>query len=94
MTGESKRLVDVPTVNSIFNTDTVFVTSGGAVSQAPPASLYSNINFQVATVLVGNNYTPSNSTINVAQGTLWFDSTYLYVAIANNVLKRLTLSSF
>lgn len=38
--------------------------------------------------------TPANSTITVKKGTLMFDNTYLYIATANNVLKRVTLSSF
>lgn len=40
------------------------------------------------------NSTPANSTITVKKGTLMFDSSYLYVATANNTLKRVALSSF
>lgn len=40
------------------------------------------------------NSTPANSTIAVKKGTLMFDSSYLYVATANNTLKRVALSSF
>ena len=38
--------------------------------------------------------TPANSTINVAQGTIMMDADYIYVATANNTLKRVALSSF
>ena len=40
------------------------------------------------------NSTPANSTITVKKGTLIFDSDYLYVATANNTLKRIALTAF
>jgi hypothetical protein len=40
------------------------------------------------------NSTPANSTITVKKGTLMFDSSYLYIATANNTLKRVSLNSF
>jgi hypothetical protein len=94
MTGESVRLVDVPTANSILFSDSVFVTSGGAVVQAAPNSVFSNVNLQVATLVVGNTSTPISSTMNVVAGSLWFDSSYLYVATSNNTIMRVALSSF
>lgn len=40
------------------------------------------------------NATPANSTITVKKGVIMFDTSYLYVAVANNTLKRVALSSF
>ena len=40
------------------------------------------------------NSTPANSTITVKKGTLLFDSDYLYLATANNTLKRVSLTAF
>ena len=40
------------------------------------------------------NSTPANSTITVKKGTVIFDSNYLYVATANNTLKRVALTAF
>ena len=40
------------------------------------------------------NSTPANSTITVKKGTLMFDSDYLYIATANNTLKRVSLTAF
>ena len=40
------------------------------------------------------NATPANSTITVKKGTLMFDTSYLYVATANNTLKRIALTAF
>lgn len=38
--------------------------------------------------------TPSNSSIAILGGNMFFDSNYLYFATANNQLKRVALSSF
>jgi len=40
------------------------------------------------------NATPANSTITVKKGTLMFDTSYLYIATANNTLKRIALTAF
>jgi hypothetical protein len=42
----------------------------------------------------GAQYTPANSTITVTQGTVFYDANYLYVATANNNLKRIELTVF
>lgn len=92
--GESKRLVDVPLANSIATTDTIIVVANGAISQSNTTTIFANINVHVGTVVFSNTATPLSSTANVVQGTLWFDSNYVYVAVANNVIKRSALSSF
>jgi len=48
----------------------------------------------VNTAIIRKNSTPANSTITVTQGTMWSDGTYLYVATADNTLKRVALSAF
>jgi len=53
------------------------------------SSILSSNNF-----IFRNRSTPANSTITVSQGMIWFDSDYIYVATANNVVKRSALSSF
>ena len=41
-----------------------------------------------------NQTTPANSTSNALVGTMWFDTNYIYVAVANNTIKRVSLGSF
>jgi hypothetical protein len=53
-----------------------------------------NLFGNVAANVVIYNATPANSTITVKKGTLTFDSDYLYVATANNTLKRIALTAF
>lgn len=40
------------------------------------------------------NITPANSSITVKAGVMFYDANYLYIAVANNTLKRVALSSF
>lgn len=46
------------------------------------------------TLIIRNNQTPANSTVTVTKGTMFYDSNYLYIAVSNNSLKRVSLSSF
>ena len=48
----------------------------------------------VTNLRVLKNSTPANSTITCVQGDIWSDGTYIYVAVANNTLKRAALSTF
>lgn len=90
----SLPLINVASVNTLGTSDTLVVISNGGVRQVLSNAAFSNINLEVATLLIANNATPANSSANVTHGTVWFDSNYLYVATANNVLKRVSLSSF
>ena len=45
-------------------------------------------------LMIANRTTPANSTATVPANTMWFDSDYLYVATANNVIKRVPLTAF
>jgi uncharacterized protein YjiK len=44
-------------------------------------------------ILTGNN-TPTNSSVPVVKGTLFYDTNFLYIAVENNVLKRVSLEGF
>jgi hypothetical protein len=46
------------------------------------------------TVTIRTSKTPANSTVTVLKGAIFYDSTFLYVATDNNVIKRITLESF
>jgi hypothetical protein len=50
--------------------------------------------FSVNNFIIRRGDTPANSTPTVSQGTIWFDADYLYVATANNTLKRVALTAF
>ena len=44
--------------------------------------------------VVIQNVTPANGTITVKKGTIMFDSSFIYIATANNVIKKVALSAF
>lgn len=48
----------------------------------------------IGTLRIPSGNAPSNSTATVIRNTMWHDGDYLYVAVANNVIKRVTLTSF
>ena len=48
----------------------------------------------VNTFMIRNMATPANSTATVTMGTIWWDASYLYIAIANNSIKRANLETF
>jgi hypothetical protein len=48
----------------------------------------------VTNIRILKNSTPANSTITCVQGDTWSDGNFIYVAVANNTLKRATLSTF
>jgi hypothetical protein len=70
------------TANSLFN------SYSGNVTIANTATLSTN------NLIIRRNASPANSTIDVNQGTIFFDSNYIYVAVANNLLKRIELETF
>ena len=47
-----------------------------------------------ANVVIYSTTTPANSTITVKKGTIMTDGNFLYIAVANNSLKRVAISSF
>ena len=57
-----------------------------------------NISFQqVLTanqIAILDSRTPANSAIDVARGTMFYDNTYIYIAVGTNVVKRVALESF
>jgi hypothetical protein len=44
--------------------------------------------------VVIQNVTPANGTITVKKGTIMFDNSFIYIATANNVIKKVALSAF
>lgn len=43
---------------------------------------------------INSSQTPANSTITKTEGTIFWDSNYIYVVTSNNNVKRVALSSF
>lgn len=72
----------------------VVVTAKFANTFTVTGSFVSTSNLTANNLYVTNRSTPANSTASVAGGKMWFDSNYIYVSTANNVIKRVQLQSF
>ncbi len=71
-------------VNNATTADfSVVSTANGSVRRVPIANSF---------VMV--NSTPANNSVTSKAGQIWFDSDFIYVAVANNTIKRAALSSF
>jgi len=84
MAGESKKVSELPTAANVSSTDRVLVLRD-------PAGVPSVRTVTMSTLsanLVVSNSAPANSTANGFAGQLAFDSSYVYVCVANNTWKR------
>jgi hypothetical protein len=98
MADNARPLPDLAVVDALADGDRlVAVLEGGAVRLSNVSSFASNSDVTIGTLVLANansSSTPANSTIAVQQGKIWSDGTYIYVATANNTVKRAALSSF
>jgi hypothetical protein len=93
---EAIETKDIPAVNSVSSNAYVIVTTepGGNNAQTHNVSVHnllanSTHDVKAANLYVTFNTTPANSTANCIRGQFWYDDDYLYVAIANNSIRRI-----
>lgn len=98
MADSAKAISNVASVGSLSSNDSLVVcTSNGSVRRVLSGNAFANtqVPLKVGKLQLANiGSTPANSTITVTQGEVWTDGTYLYVATANNTVKRVSLSAF
>lgn len=85
---QDTKVSELPIANVTTANDRVVILSY-ANSATPELATYPLENITNLTL-----NTPANSTINTSVGSISFDSSYLYVSIANNVIRRIPLQSF
>lgn len=85
-------IVDDPSGNSA----TKKVTVGNFLNNAAANVTVSNTHYLSANNLVIRRRTTPVSSSGTAdlQGSIWFDTNYIYVAVANGTIKRAALSTF
>lgn len=84
-------IVDDPSGNAVTKKTTVTNFFGTVAANVNVSNAYA---LSANTIILNSFRTPANSTITIQQGNFFFDSNYLYIAVANNALKRIALSSF
>lgn len=72
----------------------VVVTAKFANTLTFSSNVTSTLNFTANNLFITFRTTPSNSSISVASGKLWFDNSYLYVSTSTNTIKRIQLQTF
>lgn len=97
----TKKITELPQASSISANDLlVVVVNPSSLSDTQKVTVntfFSNVaigNTTINQLTVSDKRTPANSTITVAQGTIFYDNTYIYIATSNNVVKRITLEAF
>lgn len=94
MSDRAKKITELAALAAPAAEDLLVIVDDPAGTPITKYVTVGNLLGNVSANVVIYNGTPANSTITVKKGTIMFDSTYLYVATANNVLKRITLNSF
>lgn len=108
MANRAKPIKNLPVKSTATSTDILVLVANNAgnpvTAQISVNNFFGNSSFDFIaggnhiisanTFIIRREQTPANSTITVSKGTIFFDADYLYIAVANNTLKRVTLSSF
>jgi hypothetical protein len=94
MSDRSKKVTELTALTAPVGDDLLLIIDDVAGTPVTKKVTLTNLLGNSAANVVIHNSTPANSTITVKKGTLMFDSTYLYIATANNQLKRILLTAF
>lgn len=94
MSDRSKKVTELTALTSPAGEDLLLIVDDPSGTPTTKKVTVSNLFGNSTANVVVFNTTPANSTITVKKGTLMFDSSYIYVAVANNLLKRVGLNSF
>jgi hypothetical protein len=94
MSDRAKKITELTALAAPAAEDLMVIVDDPSGNPTTKYVTVGNLLGNAAANVVIYNATPANSTITVKKGTLMFDNTYLYVATANNSLKRIALNSF
>ena len=94
MSDRAKKITELSALTAPAADDLLVIVDDVAGTPITKKVTVGNLLGNTSANVVIFNSTPANSTITVKKGTILFDSSYLYVAVANNTLKRVALSSF
>lgn len=94
MSDRAKKITELSALTAPAADDLLVIVDDVAGTPITKKVTVGNLLGNTSANVVIYNSTPANSTITVKKGTILFDTSYLYVAVANNTLKRVALSSF
>jgi hypothetical protein len=94
MSDRSKKVTELTALTAPAGEDLLLIVDDPSGTPTTKKVTVSNLFGNVAANVVIYNNTPANSTITIKKGTIMFDTSYIYVAVANNTIKRVGLNSF
>ena len=94
MSDRAKKITELTALTAPVAVDLLVIVDDPTGTPITKYVTVGNLLGNAAANVVIYNSTPANSTITVKKGTLIFDSDYLYIATANNTLKRIALTAF
>jgi hypothetical protein len=97
MADEYRAVSNLATISVLSANDKLIVClSNGAVRTANTRSAFSNTSSPtvIGNLQFANNATPLSSAVSCSLGQIWADDQYIYVATADNFIKRVALSAF
>ena len=93
MANNSLTVSQFPQCSNVAPSDRVVVLFNANSTTIKPSLRTITVSSFSANIIVSNS-TPANSTANGIAGTIAYDSNFIYVAIANNIWKRATLTTW
>jgi len=94
MSDRAKKISELTALAAPASEDLMVIVDDPSGTPITKYVTVGNLLGNAAANVVVYHATPANSTITVKKGTIMIDNNYIYVATANNTLKRVGLSSF
>ena|SRR5688572_27679492 len=101
MANNAKETKDLTVIHTVGRDGLVVVSTNssanGLTRNISVEDLFANTDkdILVANLVIDYDETPANSTaLTVSKGQLWYDTNFIYIAIADNIVKRVAVSTF
>jgi hypothetical protein len=94
MADKALKISELTALTSISGGDLLVIVDDPSGTPTTKKVTVANLLGNSAANVVIQNVTPANGTITVTKGTIMFDSSFIYIATANNVIKKVALSAF
>jgi hypothetical protein len=94
MADKALKISELTALTSISGDDLLVIVDDPSGTPTTKKVTVANLLGNSSANVVIQNVTPANGTITVTKGTIMFDSSFIYIATANNVIKKVALSAF